>query len=236
MVGRGTRLSPGKDHLLLLDFLWMTERHQLCRPAHLLAKSEDVAQAMTKRQEAAAYDPEQTAMDLAELEQKGESDVVRQREEALAAELEEMRKRKQKLVDPLQFEMSIQAEDLSGYVPTFGWECEPASQKQLDTLEKYGIFPDTIENAGMASKLLEKLSMRRMEGLTTPKQIRFLEGKGFQHVGTWPFEAANKMITRISANGWRVPHGVDPQTYKPEVKADANPMQKLSGSISDLPW
>lgn len=24
MVGRGTRLAPGKDHLLLLDFLWMT--------------------------------------------------------------------------------------------------------------------------------------------------------------------------------------------------------------------
>ena len=27
-----------------------------------------------------------------------------------------MRKRKRKLVDPLQFEMSIQAEDLTGYV------------------------------------------------------------------------------------------------------------------------
>lgn len=31
MVGRGTRLSPetNKDHLLLLDFLWHTERHEL---------------------------------------------------------------------------------------------------------------------------------------------------------------------------------------------------------------
>lgn len=85
-----------------------------------------------------------------------------------------MRKRKQKLVDPLQFEMSIQAEDLSGYVPTFGWECEPASKKQLDALEKYGIFPDTVDNAGLASKLLDKLNLRRAEGLTTPKQIRFL--------------------------------------------------------------
>ncbi len=26
MVGRGMRLSPGKDHLLLLDFLWLSER------------------------------------------------------------------------------------------------------------------------------------------------------------------------------------------------------------------
>lgn len=28
MVGRGTRLAPGKDHLLLLDFLWHTERYR----------------------------------------------------------------------------------------------------------------------------------------------------------------------------------------------------------------
>jgi superfamily II DNA or RNA helicase len=31
MVGRGTRLFPGKEDLLLLDFLWHTEKHELCR-------------------------------------------------------------------------------------------------------------------------------------------------------------------------------------------------------------
>ena len=53
-------------------------------------------------------------------------------------------------------------------------------------------MPDEIDNAGKASKLLDRLSKRRQENLTTPKQIRFLEGKGFQHVGTWQFEAAKK--------------------------------------------
>jgi superfamily II DNA or RNA helicase len=38
IVGRGTRLYPGKDHLLLLDFLWLTEEHNLIRPANLIAK------------------------------------------------------------------------------------------------------------------------------------------------------------------------------------------------------
>lgn len=38
MVGRGTRLYPGKDDLLLLDFLWLTERHDLCRPSALVSK------------------------------------------------------------------------------------------------------------------------------------------------------------------------------------------------------
>ncbi len=47
MVGRGTRLSPGKDDLLILDFLWHVERHELCRPACLIAKSDDIAKAMT---------------------------------------------------------------------------------------------------------------------------------------------------------------------------------------------
>jgi len=55
-------------------------------------------------------------------------------------QLREMRHRKRKLVDPLQFEMSIQAEDLAGYVPAFGWEMSPPTEKQLKALEKWGIF------------------------------------------------------------------------------------------------
>ncbi|QBF00017.1 Putative DNA repair helicase RadD [Blautia producta] len=210
MVGRGTRLHPGKDHLLLLDFLWHTERHELCHPASLICDNEEVAQKMTENLEEAAGCP----IDIEEAEEKAASDVVAQREEALAKQLAEMKRRKKKLVDPLQFEMSIQAEDLSGYVPAFGWECAPPSEKQKATLEKLGILPDEIDNAGKATKLLERLDKRRTEGLTTPKQIRFLEGRGFQHVGTWQFETARKMIDRIAANGWRVPADINPQDYK----------------------
>ena len=54
MVGRGTRLSPGKDHLLLLDFLWHTERHELCHPANLICEKPEVAQKMTENLEASA--------------------------------------------------------------------------------------------------------------------------------------------------------------------------------------
>lgn len=212
MVGRGTRLAPGKDHLLLLDFLWNTERHELCRPASLICENEEVARQMTKNMEESAG----LALDLEEAEKKASEDVVIQREEALAKQLAEMRRRKRKLVDPLQFEMSIQAEDLSSYVPSFGWEMEPPSKKQVDTLEKLGILPDAIDNAGKAAKLLDRLDKRKKEGLTTPKQIRFLEGRGFQHVGTWPFEAAKNLIDRIAAAGWQIPAGIVPGDYRPE--------------------
>ena len=209
MVGRGTRLSPGKDHLLLLDFLWHTERHELCHPASLICQDEEVAKKMTEHIEQAGC-----PVDIEEAEKTAAEDVVAQREEALAKQLEEMKRRKKKLVDPLQFEMSIQAEDLSGYVPAFGWEMGPPSEKQKATLEKLGILPDQIENAGKAAKILDRLDKRKEEGLTTPKQIRFLEGRGFQHVGTWQFETARKLIDRIAANVWRIPQGINPQEYK----------------------
>lgn len=212
MVGRGTRLHPGKDHLLLLDFLWHTERHELCHPANLICESDDVAQRMTDNIDAAAGCP----IDIEEAEAKASEDVVAQREEALAKQLAEMRKRKKRLVDPLQFEMSIQAEDLSGYIPSFGWECAPPSPKQMETLEKLGICPDEVGNAGKAAKLLDRLDARREAGLTTPKQIRCLERYGFQHVGTWDFAEAKHMIDRIAGAGWRgTPHGIDPKTYEP---------------------
>lgn len=217
MIGRGTRLAEGKEHLLILDFLWHTEKHELCRPACLICESPDVAKKMTENLEALAEEEDgQVAMDLEAAEEAAKQDVVAEREAALAKALEEMKKRKRKLVDPLQFEMSIQAEDLTDYVPAFGYQMGPPSDKQRATLEKLGIFPDEIESAGKAELLLDRLSKRREAGLTTPKQIRFLEGKGFQHVGTWQFDDAKRMIDRIAANGWRTPPGVVPRDYRPE--------------------
>ena len=211
MVGRGTRLYPQKKELLLIDFLWLTEKHELCHPAHLICEDKEVADKLTENLEKAPG----TGVDLQEAEQKASEDVVVQREEALAKQLEKMKRRKQNLVDPLQFELSIQAEDLSGYVPSFGWEAAPASQKQLDALAKLGICPDEIKNAGKAKKLLDRLDARKSAGLTTPKQIRLLERMHFQHVGTWDFTSAKKMIDRIAANGWHVPHNVNPKTWQP---------------------
>ena len=183
MVGRGTRLSPGKSDLLLLDFLWMTDKHELCRPADLVCEDRAVARQMTDNL-AESGGPQ----DIEDAAAQASEDVVAQREEALAKQLEEQRRKKAKLVDPLQY-------------------------------EKLGILPDAVESAGKAALLLDRLSKRRDEGLTTPKQIRCLEKYGFQHVGTWSFESARQMIDRIAAGGWRgAPKGVDPKNYIPSAE------------------
>ena len=213
MIGRGTRLAPGKDHLLVLDFLWHTTRHELCRPAFLICESPEVAEKMTENLEQM-----EDAMDLEAAEAAAQADVVAEREAALAKMLEEQRHRKRALVDPLQFEYSIQAEDLSSYEPVFPADMAPPTKKQLELLERRGIFPDEITCFGKAQLMINKLMKRQEDGLTTPKQIRLLERYGFLHVGEWDFHEASRMISRISSAGWRVPRGVDPAAYKPQRK------------------
>ena len=210
MVGRGMRLSPGKTELLLLDFLWMTERHDLCRPSALISKDETIAKKIDERMMEDA-----DGFDLIEAEEQAERDILAERESALAKQLAEMRGKKRKLVDPLQYAISIAAEDLTNYVPTFAWEMAPPSEKQIAFLERRGIFADSVRNAGLASLLIDRLQRRQQMGLATPKQIRCLGRYGFRQVGTWAFEDASSLISRLADNSWRVPYGMTPALYRP---------------------
>ncbi len=210
MVGRGMRLFPGKENLLLLDFLWMTSRHDLCRPSALISKDEKIAAMMDKQ-----LQEEDDGIDLIEAEEQAERDVLAEREAALAKQLSEMRGKKRKLVDPLQYALSIAAEDLTNYVPSFAWEMAPPSQKQLEFLERRGIFADTVTNAGLASLLIDRLKRRQDEGLATPKQIRCLEKYGFRQVGTWQFSDASALISQLAGNRWMVPFGMNPAQDRP---------------------
>lgn len=202
MVGRGTRLDPGKENLLILDNLFLGDQHELCRPAHVMAEDPDVARKVAEAVEEAG--DAGIALDEAAIDQ-ARREVIQQREEALAKKLQEQRRKKARLVDPLQWAISVNAEDLTDYQPEFGWEAGPPSKKQLEALEKAGISPDSVQNAGMASKLMDRLDARKSAGYATPRQIRCLERFGFQHVGEMTFTEANRTITRLSANGWRLP-------------------------------
>ena len=211
MIGRGTRLCEGKSHLLILDFLWHTARHELCKPASLICK---------KPEEAAVIDQMLSSGQEVEISEetleKAKADVREERERALAEMLAEQRKKRAKLVDPLQFEMSILDDDLQDYDPTFPWEMEPPTDKQLAAIEKFGIDPTHVGTKGYASMLLDRLVKRSQNGYSTPKQIRVLERSGFKRVGEWTFEEANKMVRRLAMNNWMVPYDIDPGTYLPK--------------------
>ena len=213
MVGRGTRLNPGKEHLLLLDFLWMTERHDLCHPASLICEDPEIAQKMTENLAKKAGE----AVDIEAAECTACEDVQRDREEALAKLLAEQKRKKSKLVDPLQFEMSIQDMDLKNYVPPFGWAMQPPTEDQKKRLELLQINPEGVESAGKADLLIEKVEERRDNNMATPRQIRQLENRGFENVGQWTFEQARRLIDRIAGNGWKTPRDINPRLYTPPV-------------------
>lgn len=215
MIGRGLRLAPNKEDCLILDFLWLTERHDLCHPASIIAKDEEMAKMMTERILAEGAKGEDSPVDLLGVEAAVEEDIIREREESLARKLSELRSNRAKFVDPLQYAFSIADESIINYEPTFAWEKKKPTQKQINLIKAWGLDVTGIDTVGKASALITALHTRKRQGLATPKQIRFLEGKGFKQVGTWKFDDANKMISAIADNRWFVPKGINAATYKP---------------------
>lgn len=211
MIGRGTRLHPGKDHLLILDFLWMTGRHNLVHPADIIAKDKKIAEKITEKLEKG------DESDLFEMER----DVLEERKNALEAALREAEKerKKAKFIDPLEFELSINDESLIDYVPIFGWEIAPATDKQVKVIEQYGINADGMSK-GQASKLIDKLMSRK--DLTTPKQIKCLTKLGFKNVKDWKKQEASAIIAELQSCGWKPWKAhIVPEFYVPKSLKEA---------------
>lgn len=203
MVGRGTRLYAGKRDLLLLDFLWHTTKHDLCHPASLVAEKEEVAKKMTEIQEEAAGNPDAEQLDLELLEEQAESEVQKQREEALAKLLQQNQRKASRTMDPLEFALSLHDKDLEEYEPVMPWQAAPATEKQIAALSRFGFAPEKIPNKGFATMLLGKVIQRSRENMASPKQIKLLERFGYRKASEMTFAQAKQSIDKIAQNGWR---------------------------------
>lgn len=190
MIGRGTRLSPGKENLLILDFLWLCMRHNLCRPASLVSDNEEDIKAVTKKSEGEEVDLLGAA-----------SDAEEARRTALAEALERQAKKKSKLVNPLELFSILDDIGLADYEPTFKWEEKEASEKQIKTLENFGINADGITR-GYACAILDRVIGRANQRLATVKQIRTLQRFGYD-AKDWSVEQASKKLSALAALGWK---------------------------------
>jgi superfamily II DNA or RNA helicase len=168
-IGRGTRLHPGKDHLLILDPLWLTADHNLCRPADIFTGSalhRDALQAQLD-----------LGMDLLEAEEAAEKTVA----ESLERQLREAQKKKapKGLVDPLIYCLSIRDGDLADWQPTMDWHNEPVPDDVRKTLEACNLWADGENTChGYAAALLERVADRKALGLASPKQVMLLKKLG----------------------------------------------------------
>ena len=233
MVGRGTRICEGKKDLLLLDFLWHSSRHSLCRPAHLVCKSEEEAKTMTEE----LLKSTDKAEDILTSAKKAR-DIVKEREAALARELltspvkrsetsalgtvpkakaptvhTSEPPRHRKLVDPKEYAKFINYPALIYYPTAAGKSAKPPSEKQLALIESFGIDAHKVVDRKYAAILIETLLRRKREKLATVNQLRILFKNGFLNARFWSKDRAGSMISDIADNGWKVPDGIDPLTY-----------------------
>ena len=190
MVGRGTRLSKGKENLLILDFLWLCQKHNLCKPASLVTDNEEDQQTVTK-------ESQQEEIDLFD----AVTDAEEQRRNALAEALANQAKKKSKLINPLELWDVLDDIGLHDYEPTFQWEEADATEKQIATLEKFGIDAEGIQK-GMASQILDRCFKRCDAGLATVKQVKALRKFGYSPID-WTMDQASKKLSQLAAVGWK---------------------------------
>ena len=173
MIGRGTRIAPGKTDCLLLDFLYLATKRLVCRPAHLISETPEELESMVKICEDAAGLPSDVASQLDLLTVAADASSVR--EEALRKKLEEHKNKRAQLISYEQSSAIFKDVKMSEYQPVTAIEAGPITPKQMKWLEQIKIEPATgkvflnrapqtakaldiesIQNCGQASQILSR--------------------------------------------------------------------------------
>jgi superfamily II DNA or RNA helicase len=181
MVGRGTRIHPGKQNLLLLDFLWLTKGHDLCKPACLLGKA---ATEQEKDEINQACDHLGLEVDLFD-----EEDT-----DSLRAQLRANADSKAEVFDPLET-VPVDPLDVDALRFHASHFAPPATARQIEALINMGIRRDRITCRYAASKFFHLLTTRRSRGLATVRQARRLRAMGVKHPWRVSFADAGRLIS-----------------------------------------
>jgi len=185
-IGRGTRIYPGKEYLLVLDPMWLSNKHSLVRPANLICS--DLIDASMVVDRLAEIDDPEDLIDLA-------IDVRKEREEKIAEELRKKEQQRARTVDPLRYFSAIgKAIDISSYTPIFPWERDRITMKQAILIEKFGVSPASIKSKGEASKIIGMIMERKKLGLATPKQVVYLRQFGHPKPMECTFDQAQAFL------------------------------------------
>ena len=193
MVGRGTRIHTGKENLLLLDFLWLSRTHDLVGPASLIAKDEAEAAEITAQLR-------KTNGDLVQ----AESAMKREREAALARKLEARREQQGSEVDLLELAQRWHAPVILDYAPTFRWERQPLTAKQIAVLTYNGVDLALVRNRGHASVILSNLFAFKEREPATEKQKNYCRYLGHPNPWNLTKREAARWIQQRKAQATRV--------------------------------
>jgi hypothetical protein len=165
----------------VLDFLWLTHRHNLIRPASLIARDDEEAQALG-----------------------GDGDLLASAEEyrqkkfaRLAEELEANGQRQAKEFDLIEFAVAIGDAELASFEPTMRWHGDPMTPRQSEFLARCGINPAVLQGKGHACQVIDRIMQRRAGGLATYKQVRTLRKFGVPDPHLISFKRASAILDHL---------------------------------------
>lgn len=167
MVGRGTRLAPGKNDCLLVDFAWLTDSMKLVRPADLFDRSdrgEDEGDVLNE-----LIDASPEAIDVVEASKQAKEEATRRQAIRVKAKAREVNMRWVSY-DPLAMADTLGVVFRGSANATH----DPATAGQVATLSKFGVVEADKLSRRRASKLLDVMIERRRANLATPKQVAWL--------------------------------------------------------------
>ncbi len=173
-----------KPHLLILDPLWLYEKHDLMSPAQLVTDDPAVAKRMQGKEG-----------DLLALEEKAERDVLK----ALKKAVERNKNREARTIDLEALAESLHDASVADYEPKTLWECGDPTPGQIEQLRKLGFPAGQVRTKGHASKLISTFLARRKMGRSSPRQILWLKRYGIDATGLTYKAAHEEMATIINA-------------------------------------
>jgi superfamily II DNA or RNA helicase len=185
-VGRGTRLFPGKERLLVLDPCFVSERHNIMTAASLVARDDT--------HEKRVADLMEDGLSLKEAVEAEEQATKRSLADSLAKSMKEASKRQAYERRLAELALTFNDMGLANYEPTMRWHSQPPSEKQLKALDNAGIDTASIWCKGFASAILDKLAERRKQDLATVRQVRYARALGHPAPETLTFVGASEWI------------------------------------------
>lgn len=192
MAGRITRLCEGKDDALILDFLWHSADHDLCKPSCLVSQSDEESEAMDSISSSGAR------MDIFDLEDAARTEIANDRERKLAEKLISMVGKKSNRFDPVLESLSIFDDRIVAWKPVMDWEKQEVTTSQKRFLEDNGFDPSGWDR-GYASAVIGDLRTRMDQNLCSPKQMRTLLNNGYPDAARMSFQQASDEITKLAA-------------------------------------
>lgn len=155
-----------KPFAVVFDLLWQHDDMTVIRPEHLFAKDAEQAAYLIERTSKL-----KSEQDMAKISAKYLEERERKLKEALQKAAE---KEKRKLVDCGTAAALFNNDFLMAYTPVKPWEFEPATERDLQLLKKFGIDPESVPTAGVAAVLKRECLYRAQNNLASLGQIKLI--------------------------------------------------------------